>query len=149
MNISRFSVRHPAVLTMILLALLLFGLVSISSTNMEFISNMDLPQIFVIAVYPGASAEDIEKEVVDILEDDFVTLPDFKGMDSQSMNSVGVITITFRDGVDPNGQLDEVRNRISQLMPSLPSGLQGEPTAIVGGATMLPVASFMISSVGS
>ena len=80
MNISRFSVRHPAVLTMILLALLLFGLVSISSTNMEFISNMDLPQIFVIAVYPGASAEDIEKEVVDILEDDFVTLPDFKGI---------------------------------------------------------------------
>ena len=145
MNISRFSVRHPAVLTMILLALLLFGLVSISSTNMEFISNMDLPQIFVIAVYPGASAEDIEKEVVDILEDDFVTLPDFKGMDSQSMNSVGVITITFRDGVDPNGQLDEIRNRISQLMPSLPSGLQGEPTAIVGGATMLPVASFMLT----
>ena len=145
MNISRFSVRHPAVLTMILLALLLFGLVSISSTNMEFISNMDLPQIFVIAVYPGASAEDIEKEVVDILEDDFVTLPDFKGMDSQSMNSVGVVTITFRDGVDPNGQLDEVRNRISQLMPSLPSGLEGEPTAIVGGATMLPVASFMLT----
>ena len=55
MNISRFSVRHPAVLTMILLALLLFGLVSISSTNMEFISNMDLPQIFVIAVYFVAS----------------------------------------------------------------------------------------------
>ena len=146
MKISRFSVKHPAVLTMVLLALLLFGLLSISSTNMEFISNMDLPQIFVIAIYPGASAEDIESEVVDILEDDFVTLPDFKSMDSQSMNSVGVVTITFRDGVDPNEQLEEVRNRISQLSSSLPSGLQGEPQALVGGATMLPVTSFTLSS---
>ncbi len=145
MKISRFSVKHPAVLTMILLALLLFGLLSISSTNMEFISNMDLPQIFVIAIYPGASAEDIESEVVDVLEDDFVTLPDFKSMDSQSMNSVGVVTITFRDGVDPNEQLEEVRNRISQLSSSLPSGLQGEPQALVGGATMLPVTSFTLS----
>ena len=145
MKISRFSVKHPAVLTMVLLALLLFGLLSISSTNMEFISNMDLPQIFVIAIYPGASAEDIESEVVDILEDDFVTLPDFKSMDSQSMNSVGVVTITFRDGVDPNEQLEEVRNRISQLSSSLPSGLQGEPQALVGGATMLPVTSFTLS----
>ena len=130
---------------MVLLALLLFGLLSISSTNMEFISNMDLPQIFVIAIYPGASAEDIESEVVDVLEDDFVTLPDFKSMDSQSMNSVGVVTITFRDGVDPNEQLEEVRNRISQLSSSLPSGLQGEPQALVGGATMLPVTSFTLS----
>lgn len=146
MKISRFSVKHPAVLTMVLLALLLFGLLSISSTNMEFISNMDLPQIFVIAIYPGASAEDIESEVVDVLEDDFVTLPDFKSMDSQSMNSVGVVTITFRDGVDPNEQLEEVRNRISQLSSSLPSGLQGEPQALVGGATMLPVTSFTLSS---
>ena len=145
MKISRFSVKHPAVLTMVLLALLLFGLLSISSTNMEFISNMDLPQIFVIAIYPGASAEDIESEVVDVLEDDFVTLPDFKSMDSQSMNSVGVVTITFRDGVDPNEQLEEVRNRISQLSSSLPSGLQGEPQALVGGATMLPVTSFTLS----
>ena len=144
MKISRFSVQHPAVITMILLALLLFGFLSISSTNMEFISNMDLPQIFVIAIYPGASAEDIENEVVDVLEDDFVTLPDFKSMDSQSMNSVGVVTITFRDGVDPNDQLEEVRNRISQLEPSLPDGLQGEPQALVGGATMLPVTSFII-----
>ncbi len=144
MKISRYSVQHPAVLMMILLALILFGVFSITSMNMEFIPNLEIPQIFVIAVYPGASAEDIEAEVIDILEDDFVTLPDFKSMSSQSMNSVGVVTITFRDGVDPNDQLDEVRNRISQLSSSLPDGLSGEPSAIVGGATMLPVASFMI-----
>ena len=87
MRIATLSVRHSAVLSMILIALAAFGIFSISTTNLEFIPDMDMPQIFVVAVYPGASAEDVENDVVDILEDDFVTLPGFKGMDSQSMNS--------------------------------------------------------------
>ena len=134
MKIATLSVKHSAILSMILIALAVFGMFSITTTNLEFIPDIDMPQIFVIAVYPGASAEDVEKDVVEILEDDFVTLPDFKSMDSQSMNSAAMITITFQDGVNPEDQLNEVRNRISQLMPSLPDGLQGEPTAIIGGA---------------
>ena len=146
-KISRFAIRHSAVLTMILLALALFGVFSIYTTNLEFIPDMDMPQIFVISIYPGASAEDVENDVIDVLEDDFVTLPDFNGMDSEAMNSIGVITITFRDGVNPEDQLNEVRNRISDLSSSLPSGLTGEPMAIIGGATMLPVVSFSVEAV--
>ena len=148
MKIAEISVKHSAVLSMILIALAVFGFFSIATTNLEFIPDINMPQIFVIAIYPGASAEDVEKDVVDILEDDFVTLPDFKSMDSQSMNSAAMITITFQDGVNPEDQLNEVRNRISQLMSELPAGLQGEPTALVGGATMLPIVSFSVESAG-
>ena len=148
MKIATLSVKHSAILSMILLALAVFGFFSIASTNMEFIPDIDMPQIFVVAVYPGASAEDVESDVVDVLEDNFVTLPDFKSMDSQSMNSAAMITITFQDGVNPEDQLNEVRNRISQMMSDLPSGLQGEPTALVGGATMLPIVSFSVESSG-
>ena len=78
MKIAEISVKHSAVLSMILIALAVFGFFSIATTNLEFIPDINMPQIFVIAIYPGASAEDVEKDVVDILEDDFVTLPDFK-----------------------------------------------------------------------
>ncbi len=148
MKIATLSVKHSAILSMILIALAVFGIFSITTTNLEFIPDIDMPQIFVVAVYPGASSEDVEKDVVDILEDDFVTLPDFKSMDSQSMNSAAMITITFQDGVNPEDQLNEVRNRISQLMDELPDGLAGEPTALIGGATMLPIVSFSVESTG-
>ncbi len=148
MKIASLSVRHSVVLSMILIALAVFGFFSIATTNLEFIPDISMPQIFVIAIYPGASAEDVEEDVVSVLEEDFVTLPDFKSMDSQSMNSAAMITITFRDGVNPEDQLNEVRNRISLLMPDLPSGLQGEPEALIGGATMLPVVSFSVKSEG-
>ena len=50
MKISRFSVKHTPVLTMILIALALFGIVSLSSMNMEVIPDISLPQVFVISI---------------------------------------------------------------------------------------------------
>ncbi|MDD4574349.1 MAG: efflux RND transporter permease subunit, partial [Sphaerochaeta sp.] len=97
------------------------------------------------SVYPGAGAEDVEDEVTNILEDEFVTLPNYKSMDSVSTNSISVITIYYQDGVDPYDQLEEVRYRITTLLSELPKNLEGEPIALVGGATMLPILTFSIS----
>lgn len=143
MKLSKFAVEHPAIVGMILIALAVFGIFSIATTNMEFIGDISLPQLFVITVYPGASAEDIEESVIDVMEDDFVTLQDFKSMTSTASNSVGSVVITFRDGVDPYAKINEVRNRVNDLMPSLPDGIE-TPSVIVGGASMLPIVSFAV-----
>ena len=39
--------------------------------------------------------------------------------------------------------LAEIRHRITETMPDLPTGLSGTPTALVGGATMLPIFTFV------
>ena len=56
MKISRFAVKHPVYITMILIALIAFGIYSVTGLNVEFVANMNVPQAFVIAIYPGASA---------------------------------------------------------------------------------------------
>lgn len=144
MKISQYAVKHPAVIGMILIVLVVFGFYSLSGMNIAFMSDISMPSMIVISIYPGASAEDVEEDVTSILEDDFVTLPNFKTIDSSSENSVSFITITFQDGVDPESQLAEVRHRITQLMDDLPSGLAGTPWAVIGGVTMLPVVLFSI-----
>ena len=144
MKITRYAVRHPVYITMLLIALVLFAILSISSMNTEFISGMNLPTVIVYAIYPGASAEEVERGVIDVLEDDFATLPDFSSMTSNAYSSVGVVQIQFADGVDVYDQVDEVRNRIRQLSDSLPDGLQGEPSVIVGGTEMLPMFTFTV-----
>ncbi|MBQ0071204.1 MAG: efflux RND transporter permease subunit, partial [Spirochaetales bacterium] len=144
MKVSQFSVRHPVIIGMILIALALFGIYSISSTNVEFMGGIEMPQIYVIAVWPGASAEDIEDSVVNVLEENFVTLPDFRGVSSTSSNSVGSVIISFADGVDVNDKINEVRNRVRELENDLPDGLSGLPQCIIGDVTMLPVISFSV-----
>lgn len=143
MKISHFSVRHPVIIGIILIALILFGVYCMFLQNVEFIGDLSLPQVYVVSIYPGASADDIEKDVINVLEENFVTLPDFKSMTSTSLNSAGVVIITFRDGVKPEDRINDVRNRITELESSLPSGLSGKPTCMIGGSELLPVLTFV------
>ncbi len=146
LKLSEFSVKHPVVITMCLIALAVFGFYSVSGMTTEFMADISMPQAIVYTVYPGASAEDVETDITKILEDSFVTLPHFKSVDSASYNSLSLITITYLDGYDAYNQLEELRNRISELKDDLPDGIQGEPRAIVGGVSMLPVISFSVSA---
>ena len=143
MKIASYAVKHPVVIGMLVIALVAFGFYCIFGMNLEFLPDISLPEVEVITIYPGASAEDVEKDITRILEDDFATLPNYKSMTSQSMNSMSWITITYSDGVDPYEQLTDLRYRISQLKDDLPEDAQ-EPVSIVGGATMLPIMTFAI-----
>ncbi len=145
MKISHFAVKHPTVVGMLMIVLIAFGAYAFFGLNQEFMGDISLPTVEVLAVYPGAGAEDVERDVTDILEQDFVTLPNFKGIKSVSSNSFSWVTITFQDDVDPYSMLDEIRNRIRQLDSDLPDTLQGEPVVIVGSATMLPIYMFSVA----
>ncbi|MCQ2575745.1 MAG: efflux RND transporter permease subunit [Treponema sp.] len=146
MKVSEFSVKHPVVITILLVVLAVFGFYSVAGMSTEFMVDITMPQAIVMTIYPGASAEDVEQEVTKILEEDFVTLPHFKSVESQSYNSISWITITYADGYDAYDQLVELRNRISLLKSELPDGIQGEPRALVGGMSMLPIVAFSVEA---
>lgn len=146
MKVSEFSVKHPVILTMLLIVLMAFGFYSLSGMRSEFMEDISMPQAIVYTVYPGASAEDVENDITKVLEDSFVTLPHFKSIDSTSSNSLSWILIIYADGYDPYDQLPELRNRISELVDDLPDGISGEPRALVGGMSMVPIISYSVSS---
>ena len=146
MKISEFSVKHPVVIGMFLIVLAAFGIYSIASMPAEFMADISMPQAIVYTIYPGASAEDVEQDITRVLEDEFVTLPHFKSVESSSYNSMSWITITYADGYDAYDQLEELRNRVRQLIPDLPEGISGEPRAIVGGMSMMPIIEFSVEA---
>jgi HAE1 family hydrophobic/amphiphilic exporter-1 len=145
MKISRISVEHPSRVAMILIALVVFGIVSVIDMNIEFMGDISLPTIEVLTYYPGAGAKEVERDITDILEKDLITLPHFSNIDSTSTNFVSWITITFTDGVDPYQMLEDVRYRLRMLRDDLPENLQQDPIAVVGEANMIPVFTFSIT----
>ncbi len=146
MKLSEFSVKHPVVIGMFLIVLAAFGIYSIATMPAEFMADISMPQAIVYTIYPGASAEDVEQDITKVLEDEFVTLPHFKSIESSSYNSMSWITITYADGYDAYDQIEELRNRIRQLVPDLPEGISGDPTAIVGGVSMMPIIEFSVEA---
>jgi HAE1 family hydrophobic/amphiphilic exporter-1 len=141
---ARFAIKHPVVVAMLLIVLVAFGGYSLYDQNIAFMSDINLPSIIVYTIYPGAAAKDVERDVTKILEDQFVTLPNYKSMDSVSQDSVSFIQVYYQDDVDPYDQLQEIRYRISTLENQLPDNLQGEPQALVGAASMIPAILFTV-----
>lgn len=54
MFLTKISVRHPVFATMVMVALLVFGLYSYSRLSIEQMPNIDLPVVAVVVSYPGA-----------------------------------------------------------------------------------------------
>ncbi|MBS2022287.1 MAG: efflux RND transporter permease subunit, partial [Deltaproteobacteria bacterium] len=78
----------------------------------------------IVAVLPGAPPRDLERLVVDPLEARLKTLADLKTLKTEIDDSLAVVNVEFRAGVDPDKKRDEVQREVTSLRPTLPSDLQ-------------------------
>ncbi|MFO1407578.1 MAG: efflux RND transporter permease subunit [Steroidobacteraceae bacterium] len=123
MRIWAFSVRRwqfTLVLFGLLIAMGVSSLVGIPrSEDPEF----PVPVPTVVVVYPGADPVDIERLVVDPIEDAISELDDLKRMDSVSMDGVGVVQPEFHWHTDADEKYDEVVREVNRIRGDLPPGL--------------------------
>jgi len=123
MRIWKFSVEHwqfTLVLFGLLIAVGLNSLVNIPrSEDPEF----HVPIPTVVAVYPGADPQDIERLVVDPIEDAINELDDIKRIDSRSMDGVGVVQVEFQWHTDADDVYNDVVREINRIRSQLPPDL--------------------------
>ena len=147
MKLADYSIRHPAVITIVLVAIVVFGIFAFTSSNEEAFPGMGLAGASIITVYPGVSAEYIETEVTSPLEDSLSSLSGLSRLSSSSQDSASVITVELRDGEDSFAKLPEIREKINSVIDELPDGISGEPEIFVHDAgSLLPVYSVMVKS---
>jgi len=60
MKLPQVAVKRPVFTAMLFVAILLFGVVSLTRLPLDIMPEMELPTLTVITVYPGASADDVE-----------------------------------------------------------------------------------------
>src|SRR5687768_7716004 len=84
---------------------------------------LDFPISTIIAVYPGASPTDLERLVVDDIEERLDQLDDIKKIDSRIRDGVAMIRIEFEADQDSEQKYDEVVREINALRPTLPPEL--------------------------
>ncbi len=83
-----------------------------------------VPIFTTVAVYPGASPEDMEQLVTEPIEKRLNTLEDIKKLESTSSNGLSVVNIEFEADVDADRMYDQVLREINGLRADLPSALQ-------------------------
>jgi len=122
-RIWKFSVERWQ-FTLLLFALLIaMGVNSLLNIPRSEDPEFHPPIPTVVAVYPGADPADIERLVVDPIEDAINEIDDIKRIDSRSMDGVGVVQVEFQWQTNADEVYDDVVREVNRIRGQLPPDL--------------------------
>src|SRR6201999_1344104 len=128
MNISRPFIEKPVMTTLLMAALVIFGLFGYSSLPVSELPNVDFPTITVSASLPGADPDTMASAVATPLESQFSTIPGVASMTSQSSSGSTSVTIQFDLDRNIDGAAEDVQAAIQAAARQLPVNMPSPPT---------------------
>lgn len=124
MSLPEFCIRRPIFAIMLNLLIVLFGVVGYLRLPVRELPDVDPPIVTVTTVYRGASAEVMEAEVTERLEQEINTIPGIKTLTSASREEVSVVTVRFNLNVDVDVAAQDVRDRIARARALMPQDIE-------------------------
>jgi len=146
MNIASPFIRRPVMTTLVMVAILLFGLIAYRNLPVSHLPNVDFPTILVSAALPGANPETMASAVATPLEREFSTIA---GLDSMnSTNALGVTQITLQFALSRNldAAAQDVQAAISKASRSLPQDMPSPPTFTKVNPADMPILYVALTS---
>ncbi|OGE25061.1 MAG: acriflavine resistance protein B [Candidatus Dadabacteria bacterium RIFCSPHIGHO2_12_FULL_53_21] len=128
MNVSGIFIRRPVMTSLIMAAILLFGIVGYRALPVSDLPNVDFPTILVSASLPGASPETMSSSVATPLERQFSTIEGIDSMTSVSALGSTQITIQFDLSRELDAAAQDVQTAISRATRLLPQDMPQPPT---------------------
>ncbi|HWN94081.1 MAG TPA: efflux RND transporter permease subunit [Methylomirabilota bacterium] len=138
MILSRISIQRPVLTSMMSLALVLFGIISLMRLPVRELPDIDPPIVSINTVYPGANAAVVETEVSERLEEEINNIEGIKTLTSQSREQVSTITVEFDLARDIDQAAQDVRDRVARVRGRLPETIR-EPIVAKQEADAQPV----------
>ncbi len=145
MILPKISVKRPVAIAMLFMAVLLFGLVSLTRLPLDVMPEMELPSLTVITIYPGASAIEVEQQVTRKLESILGATEGLKEISSQSKENVSFISLQFDWGTDINASTNSARDLMELVRKDLPSGATN-PVIYKINSSLLPVLIYGVTA---
>jgi multidrug efflux pump subunit AcrB len=124
MNIPQFALKNYQVSLVGLLLLVALGTMSLLTMPRSEDPQFDFPASMISVVLPGTNPVDMEKLVVDPIEQALNELDDIKVIRTDIEDGLAVTRIEFIYGTNPEDQYDDVVAAIARIRDTLPLGIQ-------------------------
>jgi len=139
------------------MALLAFGSYSIINLPRESNPEVQIPVAVVTTVFPGSTAEDVEKLITNKIEEDLNNnLDELNKLTSTSKSGVSSVVAEFNADADIEASIQKVKDEIDKVKPDLPQDAEDpivsdvnfvdQPIMIVSVSSDLPVTEFITLS---
>ena len=145
MFLSNFSVKKPIVTIVVLLMLMAAGLLALKKLKVNQIPDVDMPLLVVDIVYPGASPDTVEREVLNRIEKALQSVNGVKELRGTANESNANIKVFFEFKKNMVEATDEVRNAIGKIRYKLPTEIR-EPVILRLDPAAQPIMQLALSS---
>lgn len=136
--LTKYSVKRPFTIFVAVMIVIVFGCVALYKLTPELFPSMSMPYSVVMTSNPGASAEEIETEITDPLEQQLATLSKLTNITSTSSDNISMISLEFTDDADMDSMSVDIRDKIDQIEGSLPENA-AKPVVMKVSMEMIPV----------
>ena len=123
MRLTRFALENPIPVTLFYIFVGVAGLIAFSLMGRSILPPITLPVVTISAPYPGAAATEIERLVIEPIEDQLDALPNLERISASSQNGIATIGVTFRFGSDIETDRNNVAQALNAAQPNLPPDL--------------------------
>ena len=120
MILSDVSVKRPVFASVLSILLVVFGLVSFSRLPLREYPDIDPPVVTIDTSYPGASANVVETQITQIIEERIAGVEGIRFIESSSEDGRSQVTVEFSTGRDIDGAANDIRDRVSAILDNLP-----------------------------
>ena len=144
MTISDICIKRP-VFTWVLVALpVVLGVVAYGNLGVDLFPNVDFPVCTVTTSLSGASVEEMETTVTKPIEDIINTVSGIDELRSTTQEGISVVTVQFLLSKDGDVGAQEVRDKVSSILATLPDGTE-TPVVNKFDTDAMPVMSLAVS----
>lgn len=120
MSLSSISVQRPVLAIVMSIVIVIFGIIGYTFLGVREYPSVDPPIISVSTTYPGASADIIESQITEPLEESINGIAGVRTLTSVSRDARSTITVEFDLGIDMEAAANDVRDRVSRAVRRLP-----------------------------
>lgn len=136
----------------VIIAILFFGgLMAYNSMPRESFPEINVSTVYISTVYPGNSAEDVEKFITEPLEDEVKNISGVKDISSSSLQDYSSIQVEFEEDVTPEEAKQKVKDKIDVVTaksdwPTMDGGAKVDPYAMdLNLSEMFPIMNINLS----
>ncbi len=115
MNFIRMCISRPVGVSVAVLLVLIFGVLALFRIPVQLTPTVDVPKITVETRWPGASPQEVEREIVEPQEEQLRSVKGLREMRSTCRDNYGSIELEFYTGVDKDVALRDVADKLRQV----------------------------------
>lgn len=144
MFLSDFSVRRPVAITMLIMAVVLVGAISLTRLGIDMFPEIEFPMVSVVTTYPGVVPEDMEELVSEPIEEVVAGVKGAKEVRSVSHEGVSVVMAEFVWGTNLDFAAQDIREALSFIEVFLPEDMD-RPLVVKFDLAMWPIMMFGVT----